>query len=68
MDKNKPWDMGHKPGMEYRKHAKDAAARNLTRKEFLQEHNDPTHYRPEDPSFNRSHAGEDKSDTFKGSK
>jgi len=68
MNKKEPWDMGHKPGYEYRKHAKDAAARGLSREAFLDEHNDPSHYRPEDPSYNRSHRGEDKSDTFKGSK
>lgn len=33
------WDMGHKPGSEFRKHQKDAAKRGISRKEFLNEHN-----------------------------
>nr|WP_302819930.1 HNH/ENDO VII family nuclease [Ruthenibacterium lactatiformans] len=54
-----PWDMGHKPGFEFRKHQESAIKRNISRKQFLDEHNDPEHYRPELPGSNRSHAGED---------
>jgi predicted ribonuclease toxin of YeeF-YezG toxin-antitoxin module len=52
------WDMGHKPGYEFRKHQKDAAERGIDRKKFLDEYNDSAHYRPELPSSNRGHSGE----------
>ncbi|TWG97359.1 HNH/ENDO VII superfamily nuclease [Nocardioides sp. J9] len=58
------WDMGHLPGMEFRKAADYAEAHGWTRKQFLDWHNDPSHYRPELPSSNRSHRGEDMSDLF----
>lgn len=64
MSKHKAWDMGHKPGMEFRKHQQDARARGLSRKEFLNEYNDVSRYRPELPSSNRSHRGEDKTDMY----
>ncbi|KQV56779.1 MULTISPECIES: GH-E family nuclease [unclassified Caulobacter] len=66
MDPNKPWDMGHKPGYEFRKHQQSAMDRGISRKEFLNEHNDPSHYRPELPSYNRSHAGEDMTGDYLG--
>lgn len=66
MNKNDPWDMGHKPGYEFRKHRASAQERGISRKDFLNEHNDPSHYRPELPSSNRSHKGEDISDVYKG--
>ena len=66
MDKNEPWDMGHKPGYEFRKHRESAANRNITRKQFLDEHNDLSHYRPELPNSNRSHKGEDFSSRYLG--
>lgn len=66
MDPNEPWDMGHKPGYEFRKHKKSAQERGISRKQFLDEYNDPSHYRPELPSSNRSHAGEDVSDVYLG--
>jgi hypothetical protein len=50
--------MGHKPGYEFNKHLLSAANKGLTSPEFLDEHNDPTHYRPELPSSNRNHIGE----------
>jgi hypothetical protein len=50
------WDMGHQPGFEFWKHKLSAIRRGLTRKMFLDEHNDPTHYRPELPSSNRGHS------------
>ncbi|MED4351064.1 HNH/ENDO VII family nuclease, partial [Schinkia azotoformans] len=66
MNKEKPWDMGHKPGYEFRKHQISAAEREISRKQFLDEHNNPEHYRPELPSSNRSHVGEDPSDSYFG--
>ncbi len=65
MSKDKPWDMGHKPGREFRKIQRDQAQRKLNRKQVLDEHNDPANYRPELPSSNRSHRGEDLSDVLK---
>ena len=59
IDFNEPWDMGHKPGYEFRKHKISAKQRGISRKQFLDEHNDYTHYRPELPSSNRSHTCED---------
>lgn len=68
MNKDEPWDMGHKPGYEFRKHLKSAMERGISRKEFLDEHNnpDPDHYYPELPSSNRSHKGEDLTDDYFG--
>ena len=66
MNPNEPWDMGHKPGYEFRKHRIGAQKRSITRKEFLNEHNNSAHYRPELPSPNRSHMGEDLTDLYLG--
>ncbi|WP_436666677.1 HNH/ENDO VII family nuclease [Priestia koreensis] len=66
MNKNEPWDMGHKSGYEFRKHQQSAMERGISRKEFLNEHNDPNHYIPELPSSNRSHKGEDLTDDYFG--
>lgn len=66
LNKDEPWDMGHKSGYEFRKHQKSAQERGITRKEFLDEHNNPDHYRPESPSANRSHKGEDMTDDYFG--
>ena len=52
------WDLGHKPGFEFWKHVNSAIARGISRKQFIEECNDPRLYRPELPSSNRSHAGE----------
>jgi HNH/ENDO VII superfamily nuclease with conserved GHE residues len=60
------WDMGHKPGYEFRKHQDSAAQREIDRKQFLDEHNNPNHYRPETPNTNRSHTEEDHSGEYKG--
>jgi predicted ribonuclease toxin of YeeF-YezG toxin-antitoxin module len=60
------WDMGHKPGVEHWKHQQSAAQRGLTREQFLDEYNKPTHYRPELPRSNRSHAGEAPNNTYLG--
>lgn len=64
MSKNQPWDMGHKPGYEFTKHQESAKERQISRKEFLDEHNNPDHYRPELPSSNRSHKGESKTENY----
>ena len=66
MSKNEPWDMGHKPGFEYRKHRDSAFQRGISREQFLDEHNDPSHYWPELPASNQGHAGEDHTDFFGG--
>ncbi|SIS28157.1 MULTISPECIES: GH-E family nuclease [Chryseobacterium] len=58
------WDMGHKPKHEFRKHQKDAAEREISRKKFIDEHNNPDHYRPETQNTNRSHKLEDHTDDF----
>ena len=66
ISRNKPWDMGHRPGYEFHKHRRDAAERGISRKQFLDEYNNPEHYRPELPSSNRSHRGEDSTDDYLG--
>ena len=66
MNFDDPWDMGHKPGYEFRKHKKSAQERNIERKQFLNEYNNPNHYRPELPSSNRGHLGEDNTETYYG--
>jgi predicted ribonuclease toxin of YeeF-YezG toxin-antitoxin module len=66
MNKEEPWDMGHKPGYEFRKHQISAAERGISRKQFLDEHNNPDHYVPELPSSNRSHKLEDDTDSYLG--
>lgn len=70
MKKAEPWDMGHRPGMEYWKE-RDNAINNwlnnynfTTRKQFLDKMNDPSRYRPELPESNRSHRAEDDSNDF----
>lgn len=63
---DKPWDMGHLPGWDFRKHQVSAADRGISRAEFLNEHNDWRHYRPELPKINRSHVGEDQTDLWLG--
>ena len=67
MDKSDSWDMGHKQGYEFRKHQVSAQERGISRGEFLDEYNNPDHYRPELPSSNRSHRGEDMKDSYFGS-
>lgn len=70
MKKAEPWDMGHRPGMEYWKE-RDYAIKDwldnrnfTTRQGFLDKMNDPSRYRPELPSSNRSHRAEDVSNDF----
>lgn len=64
MSRSEPWDMGHLPGHEFRRIQAESRAAGISRKEFLDIHNDPKIYRPELPSSNRSHALEDMSDHF----
>lgn len=64
MSKDQPWDMGHKPGYEFTKHQESAKGRQISRQEFLDEYNNPDHYRPELPSSNRSHKGESKTENY----
>jgi predicted ribonuclease toxin of YeeF-YezG toxin-antitoxin module len=66
MSKDKPWDMGHKPGYEFKKHQESAAKRNIPHEQWVKECNDPEKYRPELPSSNRSHRGEDKTNNYFG--
>ena len=66
MSKNAPWDMGHKPGYEFRKFKGLAEEYHLPRKDFLDHCNDPRIYRPELPSSNRSHFLEDHTDKYLG--
>lgn len=66
MSKDQAWDMGHKPGYEFRKHQESAMERGISREEFLDEYNKSEHYRPELPSSNRGHRGEDDTDLYLG--
>ena len=50
----------------FRKHRASAQERGIDRKQFLDEHNDSSHYRPELPSSNRSHSCEDMTDQYLG--
>lgn len=66
MSKNQPWDMGHKPGYEFKKHQESAAQREISREKFIDEYNNPDHLRPELPSSNRSHKGENRTGEYFG--
>lgn len=66
IDPSEPWDMGHLPGYEFRKHQQSAIERAIPRRQFLDEHNNPAKYRPELPSSNRSHRGEILTDDYFG--
>ena len=66
MSKDQPWDMGHKPGYEFRKHQKSAEERGIDRKQFLDEYFKTEHYRPELPESNRSHKGENMTEEYFG--
>jgi len=54
------WDMGHKPGKEYKKLHQDYMDGKITKEEFLKEYRDPNNYQPESQSANRSHKYEQK--------
>ena len=49
------WDMGHIPGAKYSEMHEAYMNGKMTTKEFVDWYNDPTNYRPELPSNNRSH-------------
>jgi hypothetical protein len=49
------WDMGHKPGKEFRKTKKDYMDGKISEQEFVDECKNPANYQPEDCSANRSH-------------
>ncbi|MCP4303320.1 MAG: hypothetical protein GY788_00260 [bacterium] len=66
MSPNNPWDMGHRPGYEFRKHQSSAGQRGSDRRQFLNEYNNPSHYRPELPHSNRSHRYENTTDQYYG--
>ena len=66
MSKNKPWDMGHKPGYEWWKFKQYAQENNLSRQDVLDWNNNPDHFRPELPSSNRCHAAENLTAEFFG--
>jgi hypothetical protein len=53
-------------GYEFRKHQQSAAERNISREQFLNEHNNSDHYRPENPSSNRSRSEEAPDNVYKG--
>jgi len=55
------WDMGHRPGKEFWRQKQEADEQGTSRKDWLDQHNDPNNYHAEDPSSNRSHKYEDKS-------
>lgn len=66
MGRNRPWDMGHKPGYEYRKQLEFANNNHWTQGTLSRDYNDSAHYRPELPSSNRSHSGELMTDVYFG--
>ncbi|MFZ2899302.1 MAG: DUF4157 domain-containing protein [Saprospiraceae bacterium] len=61
-----PWQMGHRYGYEFRKHQLSASRRGISRREFLNEHNNPNHYQPELPESNWSHQGEAPDNVYYG--
>ena len=49
------YDLGHKPGHEFRREKANAKSEGLTQKEFNDRMNNPDLYQIEDPHSNRSH-------------
>lgn len=49
------YDLGHKPGHEFRKEKARAQRESLSQKEFNDRMNNPDLYQIESPSSNRSH-------------
>lgn len=66
IDPESSWEMGHEYGYEFRKHRVSAAERGISRKQFMDEHNDPGHYRPESKEGNAGHQGEAPDDIYYG--
>ena len=56
--RNKVWDLGHRPGQEYKKMHEKYMNDEMTDEEFEAWYNDPTNYRVEDSSSNRGHKDE----------
>lgn len=52
--KPRQWDMGHKPGHEYRKLHKNYMDGKIPKDEFLKQYKNPNNYQPESKSANRS--------------
>lgn len=61
---DKSYDLGHKPGHEYRYEKARAEREGLTQKGFNDRMNNPDYYQIEDPSTNRSHKYEMKTDPY----
>jgi hypothetical protein len=55
LPKDGPFDYGHKPGHEWWRTQERARSEGWTRKQVIEHENNPSHYRIEDPSTNRSH-------------
>ena len=53
--RNGQWDMGHIPGQKYSIMHKKYLNDEITEEEFVSWYRDPSNYRPELPSTNRSH-------------
>lgn len=66
LDRNEPWIMGHRPGYEFRWHQRSAQNRDIGRPDFLDEHNNPDHYRPESPRTSSGHEHELGWDDYEG--
>src|SRR5699024_10932228 len=64
---DKAYDLGHKPGHEYRYEKARAEKEELSQKEFNDRMNNPDYYQIEDPSTNRSHKYEMKTDPYQNS-
>jgi hypothetical protein len=52
------YDLGHKPGHEYRREVTKAEKEGLSQEEFNDRMNNPDYYQIEDPTENRSRAHE----------
>lgn len=49
------WDMGHKPGKEYKKLHQDYMDGKISKEDFLKEYRNPKNYEPQSRTTNRSH-------------
>jgi len=57
---SRTWDMGHKPGKEYRKLHQDYMNGKISKEKFLEEYRNPNNYLPQSRQSNRSHKHEKK--------
>ena len=57
-NKAENWDMGHRPGFEYRDLRKLYVDGRISGIDLVREYNNPEHYRVESATFNQSHQGE----------